>query len=131
MIDRADRDSVDRNPDAQAPPSTIASNKVAKLPHPPADQVGTYAYQPVSLRRRILTLSAIIQTSTPRRSPACVLDLAASLANHADCTLQMPSQLPQNRQNRVECIAVQCRYWTLKAASSRPYQVMSCLLNWQ
>lgn len=54
MIDRADRSSVDRNPDTQAPPSTIASSKVAKLstlPHPPADQSGTYAYQSVSLPR--------------------------------------------------------------------------------
>lgn len=85
MIDRADRDSVDRNPDAQAcqaPPSTIASNKVAKLPHPPADQVDTYAYQPVSLRPSKLTLSAIIQSSSspPQKSPACLRAVLGCIA---------------------------------------------------
>lgn len=31
--------------------------------------------------------------------------------SRADFTPQKPSQLPQNRQNRAECVAVQRRYW--------------------
>lgn len=131
MIDRADRDSVDRNPDAQArqaPPSTIASNRVAKLPHPPADQVGTYAYQSVSLPRNKLTLSAIVhQASPPQKAPAlpaCWAWLQSALASAN--AISAASRPPE--QSGAHCSAAQRRYWTLKAASSRPCRVLSAEL---
>lgn len=119
---------MDRNPDAQAPPPTISSHKVAKLPHPPADQVGTSAHRSVSPWR--------INSHCPSKlfkPHLCANPLLACCAwlrrlQFADCTLQMPSQLPHNCQNRTECIAVQRRYWTLQAASSRPFRVLSAEL---
>ena len=119
---------MNRRPDAQAPLSTIPSNKVAKLPHAPADQVDTYAHQPVGPWRTNSHCPCLLFKPQLRANPLLACCAWLRRLQFAVCTLRMPSQLPQNRQNRAECIAVQRRYWALKAASSRFRRILSAQL---
>lgn len=146
MIDRADRHSVDRNPDAQAARLLLRRSHPTKLQSYP--RAPRYRTRLLLIRQALMLISlsvlsvsdetsshcldcpVIIQASL-RANPllACVLVfvlgcVACSLLQISLCHCHL--SLPQTRQNRAECIAVQRSAdigWTLKAASSRPCRV--------